>query len=246
MDAVKMVGELSIPPLRFLIMRAKVKTGMPKGTFKSGDLHPSVDDRIFYQYSGDIEVWLKKTTFEKCAERSRERSRKRMFRLRKENPELVKIQKTYNKEARKKYVRTYRKKNQEKINEYQRSYYKEKYGKNIRYTIIRQIRSRFRDALKTRRIHGSAVKNLGCTIEELIIHLESQFQNGMNWENHKLHGWHIDHIKPISAFDLSNPKDVAQACHYTNLQPLWANENLTKGKKVMHTRSCYLPISVIV
>lgn len=75
-------------------------------------------------------------------------------------------------------------------------------------------------------------KYLGCSVEELKKHLESKFQPGMTWDNHGLHGWHIDHIKPLASFDLTDLEQVRQACHYTNLQPLWAKDNLRKGANV--------------
>jgi hypothetical protein len=77
-----------------------------------------------------------------------------------------------------------------------------------------------------------SIKLLGCTIPELKTYLESKFLPGMTWENHGLHGWHIDHIKPLSSFDLTKPKEQEKAFHYTNLQPLWAKDNLSKGNKV--------------
>jgi len=53
----------------------------------------------------------------------------------------------------------------------------------------------------------------------------------MSWNNYTYIGWHVDHIKPCCQFDLSKPEEQAKCFHYTNLQPLWAEENLTKGKK---------------
>jgi len=75
------------------------------------------------------------------------------------------------------------------------------------------------------------VELLGCTIEHSRTHLESLFQDGMTWENHGTHGWHIDHIKPCAAFDLTDPEQQKQCFHYTNLQPLWAEDNLKKSDK---------------
>lgn len=72
----------------------------------------------------------------------------------------------------------------------------------------------------------------GLTIEELKIYLESKFQEGMNWSNYGMHGWHVDHIKPCSKFDLSDPDQQRKCFHYTNLQPLWAKENKVKYNKV--------------
>ena len=70
---------------------------------------------------------------------------------------------------------------------------------------------------------------LGCNIEEFKKYLEFKFTKGMSWD--KMHLIHIDHIKPCAAFDLTNPEEQAKCFHYTNLQPLWAIDNLRKGAK---------------
>ena len=62
---------------------------------------------------------------------------------------------------------------------------------------------------------------------EMVAHLESQFQPGMTWENHG--AWHIDHIRPCASFDFNDPKQQHECFHYTNTQPLWAADNLAKG-----------------
>lgn len=54
----------------------------------------------------------------------------------------------------------------------------------------------------------------------------------MNWDNHGRRGWHLDHIIPISSFDLSNREEFLKAVHYTNIQPLWAIDNLRKSNKI--------------
>jgi len=72
---------------------------------------------------------------------------------------------------------------------------------------------------------------IGLSQEELRLYLESRFQPGMAWENWTTDGWHLDHIKPLAAFDLNNPEELKKACHYTNLQPLWSQENLSKSSK---------------
>lgn len=76
---------------------------------------------------------------------------------------------------------------------------------------------------------GSAVRDLGCSVEFLKQHLESQFQVGMTWENYG--HWHIDHKKPLASFDLTDRKQFLEVCHYTNLRPLWAKENISKGAR---------------
>lgn len=72
---------------------------------------------------------------------------------------------------------------------------------------------------------------MGCSTETLKLHLEKQFKPGMTWGNHGVKGWHIDHIKPCASFDLTKPDDQLKCFHYTNLQPLWWHENLSKGDK---------------
>lgn len=72
---------------------------------------------------------------------------------------------------------------------------------------------------------------MGADIETVKKHLESLFQNGMTWDNHGFDGWHIDHIVPCAAFDLTDPEEQKKCFHYTNLQPLWAKDNLSKGDR---------------
>lgn len=72
---------------------------------------------------------------------------------------------------------------------------------------------------------------LGCSIEKARIHIEIQFREGMNWENHGINGWHIDHIIPCSSFDLTKKEEQNICFNYKNLQPLWAGENLSKGNR---------------
>lgn len=70
---------------------------------------------------------------------------------------------------------------------------------------------------------------VGCSVTDLKKHLEKQFQPGMSWDNWGNDGWHIDHIRPCSSFDLTDPAEQVKCFHYTNMQPLWATDNLKKG-----------------
>ncbi len=103
-----------------------------------------------------------------------------------------------------------------------------RYHSDINFKLADILRSRITKFLK----RGSAFDALGCTLEELQIHLESQFKPGMSWNNWSRDGWHIDHVLPLSKFDLTNPVQFNKAVHYTNLQPLWAAENLSKKDKI--------------
>ena len=71
---------------------------------------------------------------------------------------------------------------------------------------------------------------IGCSKEFLKEHLEKQFTDGMTWENYGFYGWHIDHIIPLSSG--KNEDEIYKLCHYTNLQPLWWFDNLSKGSKI--------------
>lgn len=90
---------------------------------------------------------------------------------------------------------------------------------------------RFAKAVKFRYKKGLAIENLGCSMDFFAQYFESLFKIDMTWHNFGQHGWHIDHIRPLASFDLTDPAQVKQACHYTNLQPLWARDNLSKGAK---------------
>lgn len=107
----------------------------------------------------------------------------------------------------------------------------ERYATDIEYRLACLIRQRARHALKGKVKPASALQALGCTADELWAHLERQFLPGMTRENHTRHGWHMDHIVPVAAFDLTDEEQFARAFHYTNLQPLWAQDNLSKGAK---------------
>ena len=115
--------------------------------------------------------------------------------------------------------------------ELKRLYENDLLKRNKQFKLRKLLRTRLKDALKGRYKNGSAVKLLGCTIEELYKHLESLFQEGMTWENQGFYGWHIDHIQPLSKFNLEDPEQLKIVCHYTNLQPLWAKDNIRKGNK---------------
>jgi hypothetical protein len=101
-----------------------------------------------------------------------------------------------------------------------------------------KILARFRDRIRftIRKSKGtkrnSTLELLGCSLEQARKHIEQQFKEGMNWNNCGAKGWHIDHIIPCSAFDLTKVEEQKKCFHYTNLQPLWAKENMSKGNKL--------------
>lgn len=109
------------------------------------------------------------------------------------------------------------------------AYTKERRRTDVAYKLSITLRSRFYRAIKKEYKRSSVVELLGCSIPELKCHIEKQFQTGMTWDNHGLHGWHIDHIVPVTAFDFKDADELERCFHYTNLQPLWAVDNIKKG-----------------
>jgi hypothetical protein len=100
------------------------------------------------------------------------------------------------------------------------------------------LSKRIWDALKGNCKSKSTIKLLGCSIEFLKLHLSKKFHprtDGLTMvlENYGYRGWHVDHIKPCASFDLSKPEEQRKCFHYTNLQPLWAEENFKKHDKIM-------------
>jgi hypothetical protein len=114
-------------------------------------------------------------------------------------------------------------------------YYKQKEDtqKYSQYKMIHNLRKRLREVAKQKKAEntraGSGSVLFGCSYTQLRNHLKKQFKDGMSWKNYG--DWHIDHIIPMAKFDM-NVIDQRNKCfHYSNLQPLWAVDNLKKGKK---------------
>ena len=108
--------------------------------------------------------------------------------------------------------------------------YNKNYKKNPKNKLKERLRVRILRALKQNYKYSSTFQLLGCSIEFLKKYLKNKFKPGMTWKNHTVNGWHIDHIIPCCRFDLSKEFEQRKCFHYTNLQPLWAEENWSKGK----------------
>ena len=119
----------------------------------------------------------------------------------------------------------------EKLRQDQREYVARKRAADPQYKLRASLQCRISKAI--RRAKGlkswRTEELLGCTVAQARQHLESLFQPGMSWDNYG--DWHIDHIRPCDSFDLTDPEQQKQCFHYTNLQPLWAEDNLKKGAK---------------
>lgn len=171
----------------------------------------------------------------------------------KQNPEWYKEYYAKNRERKLAMQRAYYAKNRERLLEVHRPIAAKWFQKNKERIVAQRkkrrdekpevalahlLRSRLNNALKNKGIKKSqkTLDLLGCTPAEFFVHIESQFTAGMSWENRRgcrrrKTGWEIDHILPVASFDLTDPEQQKACFHYTNLQPLWAQDNMKKGSK---------------
>ena len=114
----------------------------------------------------------------------------------------------------------------------QSDYQQKRYRTNPQFKISVVLRTRLHQAIRDGEKRGTTIQLLGCSAAKVCAHIENQFQPGMTWINWGTHGWHIDHIRPLASFNLQDPRQLAQACHFTNLRPLWARDNLQRPRKL--------------
>lgn len=139
-----------------------------------------------------------------------------------------------NQEGEIKRQREYQENNLENVKKTRRIYHGKRYRNDILYRLKFNVRNRIKLFLKSKnfnQIKNGTFKIVGCTPQELKDHIEKQFFNGMNWENYSHDGWHIDHKIPLDS--AKNEEEVLRLSHYTNLQPMWSDENYKKGTKIL-------------
>ncbi|MFH0806030.1 MAG: hypothetical protein V1901_04095 [Patescibacteria group bacterium] len=160
--------------------------------------------------------------------KEQDRENRKKWRKKNEN----KMQKYYLNQ--KEYLKNYRKKHKKEMNKN----LKNRRKNDINFRLKCNLQKRIWETLKGNPKLSTTIKLVGCSIKQFKHWIEKKFKFGMSWENYGggwngrgMQEWHIDHIKPCCKFDLSNPKEQKKCFHYTNLQPLWAEENLKKGKK---------------
>lgn len=140
-----------------------------------------------------------------------------------------------NKEHRKEYLKEYRTKNIDKIRETKRNYERHKKATDPLYKLISNFRTAIYTVLKENNLqkYRHYFEVLGYSPEQLIEHLEKQFNDEMTWDNYG--EWHVDHIKPISSFNIIEIGDdeFMECWSLENLQPLWGLENIKKSNKLL-------------
>ena len=131
------------------------------------------------------------------------------------------------KEQRKLYEQRYTLNNLDKIRSRRNQWFKNRSDNDVLFKLGRNLRNRISKFLIERNKRTEEI--LGITLEEFKIYLETQFEDGMTWN--KRGEWHIDHIIPLSSAKTED--EIYKLCHYTNLQPLWALDNIMKSNKIM-------------
>jgi len=183
----------------------------------------------------DAEFEARIKTQKYCSPNCRQESKRRFNREYARQPKVKDMYKKYrqeNPEMYRKAAEKYRTNNPEKWKETMRKS-REKTLSTPAGRTNNRIRCNLRKHLKLRRMTkgGKTFTLLGYTGEELAKHLESQFTDGMSWDNMK--DWHIDHIRPIASFNYTTTEceDFKKCWALNNLQPLWATDNISKGDK---------------
>jgi hypothetical protein len=146
------------------------------------------------------------------------------------------------KEKKKILCAAWYKQNQSKILEKAKVYQTQRRQVDLNFKLRCYLRSRLSHAIKNGQKIGSAVEDLGYSLDDLKKHLESQFYPNsitgevMSWDNYGRDGWEIDHIEPLAKFDLSIREHFLNACNYRNLQPLWWQDNAQKSDNIVTDR----------
>jgi hypothetical protein len=100
---------------------------------------------------------------------------------------------------------------------------------DVEFCLLQRIRSRMGAVLRGKARERSTLRLIGCSLPELKAHLEGQFKTGMAWSNYG--EWHVDHVRPCASFDFSDPTSLSLCFHYTNLQPMWGQDNIKKNSR---------------
>ena len=130
-------------------------------------------------------------------------------------------------ESNRKKAKRWRDNNPEKTKEINYKSYLKCLKDNTEYKLAHNLRRRLYAAIRKNYKTGSAVRDMGCSVEEFKLYLENKFEIGMSWENYGKE-WQIDHIIPLAIFNLNDRCELLKPCHFTNMQPLFKKDHLHK------------------
>jgi hypothetical protein len=147
---------------------------------------------------------------------------------------LSDLQRQKRRESQTKWMAEKRANNREAFREADRKWKKKKRAESPEFRLTTILRKRLSKAVVRygmKEAKPSALLLVGCTRTELRLYLEKQFKPGMSWENYGFRGWHVDHIRPVSSFNLLNEEEMRACFQFTNLQPMWGILNMRKGNR---------------
>ena len=205
----------------------KLCSGLSKKNYRKNNKKKISEANAVYHKVNKDAISKKKAVYHK---NNKEKIKIRHKKYREENKEKIRehalVYSKANKEKIKKYLKEYNAKPEVKTRK--NSYYRNRRKTDPKFALIRTIRDNTKRVFDSARINKNASTEelCGCTCDQLKNYIESQFTSGMTWENRGLKGWCLDHIKPISLFNLNNQEEIKKCCHYTNLQPLWTTTEI--------------------
>ena len=190
-------------------------------------------DEYMREYRKNHSEQIKKQN-EKYRINHKEQIKLRHERWRKNNLSKLRKWSIEYRKAHQQEIKNYYLKNKELILSKHAKYMNNRIKTDINFRILCSLRHRLNMTVKHNHKFSTTIKLLGCNVKKLRKHLTKQFQSGMSWKNYGK--WHIDHIRPCTSFDLSKPSQQRKCFHYTNLQPLWAKDNLSKSDNLINVR----------
>ena len=190
------------------------------------------DGKVFWCYDNRLknpEVWLDQYVYKDRYKKDKIRSKKWNYDNLDKFKNNSKRWNQKNRERCREYCKRWRSKNKKRKREYesQLKMLSPLYG--ITQSIRALVLTKFRERGYTKK--SKVYKIIGCSYDDFKKHIESQFKEGMTWENHNRYGWHLDHIIPCAS--AKTEEELIKLNHYTNYQPLWAKDNMTKGSKLL-------------
>lgn len=126
-----------------------------------------------------------------------------------------------------KYLRAWQATNAEQLRAQKTAYYLNRKRIDPEFAMLTRLRRRINHFVSSGNKSATTAALIGCSSAAFKEHIENLFTPGMTWENRA--EWHIDHIIPCAAFDLTDPEQQRACFHYSNMRPLWADENRRKG-----------------
>lgn len=185
-----------------------------------------------YEHPFTKEYWYSITTAPQCKAYQKAWRQGKPEEKKRQDVEQTKKWRENNRERARELGRNYYYRNREKVIKANYMYRVRRIETDPIYKVPMILRSRLNSALKSNSKSLKTLEYLGCSIDEFKKYFESKFSKGMSWDNHG--EWHIDHIIPLSSFNLACEDEIRRACNYLNLQPLWAADNYKKSNKLLN------------